>query len=266
MAERIDELADPRVADYAHVGDPAWLRDHGLFVAEGRLVVERLIHSGRFRIRSILLTPAALDALAHVLESGQAPVYLVRADAMERLTGFDFHRGCLALAERADTRGLPAWPAHGGRLLGLEGIANPDNVGGLFRVAAAFGADAVILDPTSGDPLYRKAVRTSMGSVLHMPCARLDQWPAALGAFRRDGFTIVALTPREPALRLDEYARSLQRGQHLILLVGAEGAGLSDPVLEFADARVRIPVAASVDSLNVVVAAGIALAALQPSS
>jgi tRNA G18 (ribose-2'-O)-methylase SpoU len=263
VAERIAGLADPRVADYAHVGNPGWLRDHGLFVAEGRLVVERLILSGRFPVRSILLTVPAFTALAGVLGSVQAPVYLVANDAMEGLTGFDFHRGCLALAERRETSGFPAWAAQGRRLLGLEGVANPDNVGGLFRVAEAFGADGVLLDPASGDPLYRKAIRTSMAGVLRLPFVRLVSWPGGLVPYRDEGFTVVALTPREPARPLEEYSRSVPPGARLILMVGAEGAGLSEPALEFAQVRVRIPIAAAVDSLNVVVAAGIALAALQ---
>ena len=262
MAERLEDPNDPRAADYAHVGDPAWLRDQGLFVAEGRLVVERLIEAGRFTIRSILLTPAAFEALAGPLVAVQCPVYLVSRVVLATLTGFDFHRGCLALAERATPDGPWASAAPRRRLLGMEGVGNPDNVGGLFRVAEAFRADGVLLDPTSGDPLYRKAIRTSMGTVLRLPFVRLTSWPGDLAAMRDEGFTIVALTPREPAVPLGEYSRSIAQGERLIVMVGAEGIGLSDPVLQLAHVRVRIPVAAGVDSLNVVVAAGIALSAL----
>jgi tRNA G18 (ribose-2'-O)-methylase SpoU len=263
VAERIDGLGDPRVADYAHVGDPAWLRDHGLFAAEGRLVVERLILAGRFNIRSILLTPAGFDALAGVLATAQTPVYIVSSAQLEALTGFDFHRGCLALADRGLADRPKASIARGRRLLGIEGVGNPDNVGGLFRVAEAFGADGVLLDPGSGDPFYRKAIRTSMAAVLRLPFIRFTSWPADLIAMREAGFVVVALTPHVSAVPLDEYSRSVGSGERLIVMVGAEGPGLSDPVLRLADARVRIPIAAGVDSLNVVVAAGIALAALR---
>jgi tRNA G18 (ribose-2'-O)-methylase SpoU len=261
VAERLEDPADPRAADYAHVGDPGWLRDRGLFVAEGRLVVERLIAAGRFTLRSILLTSPAFDAMAGPLAAVRCPVYMVSRQVMETLTGFDFHRGCLALAEREPTVSLPPVKQQR-RLLGMEGVGNPDNVGGLFRVAEAFGAEAVLLDPASGDPLYRKAIRTSMGAVLRLPYIRLVSWPADLERMRDDGFKVVALTPRQSAAPLDEYSRSMRQGDRLIVIVGAEGPGLSEPVLRLADALVRIPVAEGVDSLNVVVAAGIALAAL----
>jgi tRNA G18 (ribose-2'-O)-methylase SpoU len=266
VAERLEDPADPRTADYAHIGDPAWLRDRGLFVAEGRLVVERLIAAGRFTLRSILLTSPAFEAMAGPLAAVRCPVYLVSREVMETLTGFDFHRGCLALAEREPTVGpLPAVKLQR-RLLALEGVGNPDNVGGLFRVAEAFGAEAVLLDPASGDPLYRKAIRTSMGAVLRLPCIRLESWPADLERMRGDGFKLVALTPSQSAVPLNEYSRSIRQGDRLIVIVGAEGPGLSDPVLRLADAAVRIPLAEGIDSLNVVVAAGIALAALQDSN
>jgi tRNA G18 (ribose-2'-O)-methylase SpoU len=262
VAERLEDPADPRAADYAHIGDPAWLRDRGLFVAEGRLVVERLIAAGRFTLRSILLTSPAFEAMAGPLAAVRCPVYLVSRQVLETLTGFDFHRGCLALAEREPTLDPLSAVKLQRRLLALEGVGNPDNVGGLFRVAEAFGVEAVLLDPASGDPLYRKAIRTSMGAVLRLPYIRLESWPADLERMRNDGFKIVALTPRQSATPLNGYARSTRQGDRLIVIVGAEGPGLSEPVLRFADALVRIPVAEGVDSLNVVVAAGIALAAL----
>jgi tRNA G18 (ribose-2'-O)-methylase SpoU len=265
VAERLDDPSDPRAADYAHIGDPSWLRDRGLFVAEGRLVLERLIAAGRFTLRSILLTSPALEAMAGPLAAVQCPVYLVSSQVMETLTGFDFHRGCLALAGREPTVSLPP-VKNQRRLLALEGVGNPDNVGGLFRVAEAFGAEAVLLDPASGDPLYRKAIRTSMGAVLRLPYIRLASWPADLERMRGDGFKLVALTPSPSAAPLNEYSRSIRQEDRLIVIVGAEGPGLSERVLRLADALVRIPVAEGVDSLNVVVAAGIALAALQDSN
>jgi tRNA G18 (ribose-2'-O)-methylase SpoU len=262
VAERLEGPDDPRAADYAQIGDPVWLRRRGLFIAEGRLVVERLIAAGRFTLRSILLTAPAYEAMALSLGAVRCPVYLVSREVMETLTGFDFHRGCLALAEREPATGaLPPVALHR-RLLALEGVGNPDNVGGLFRVAEAFGAGAVLLDPTSGDPFYRKAIRTSMGTVFRQPYMRLASWPADLDTMRHQGFTVVALTPRPSAVALDEYSRSIRHDDRLIVVVGAEGPGLSESVLQISDALVRIPLADGVDSLNVVVAAGIALAAL----
>jgi tRNA G18 (ribose-2'-O)-methylase SpoU len=262
VAERIDAPDDPRVADYAHVGDAAWLRDRGLFVVEGRLVLERLIQGGRFTLHSVLVTDASLDALAGPLAAVRCPVYLAARNVMETLTGFDFHRGCLALAGREPADSSPPPLGRARRLLGIESVGNPDNVGGLFRVAEAFRADGVVLDPASGDPLYRKAIRTSMGAVLRLPFFRFTAWPAGLVALRQDGLKIVALTPHQPAVPLAEYSRSIGPGDRLVLMVGAEGTGLSDQVMQLSDARVWIPIAEGVDSLNVVVAAGIALATL----
>lgn len=265
MADGIDPAGDPRADEYIHVGDPAWLRDRGLFVAEGRLVVERLILGDRFRIRSILLTTAARNALAATLATARCPIHVVAPEVMQALTGFDFHRGCLALAERGPGAYAPAVLAGARRLLCMEGVGNPDNVGGLFRVAEAFGADAVLLDPSSGDPLYRKAIRTSMGAGMRLPFMRVHPWPDALGSLRDSGFDVVALTPRHPAMSLDAYARSLHGRERHIVIVGAEGSGLSEGALQRADVRVRIPIAAGVDSLNVVVAGAVALAVLWPA-
>lgn len=262
--ELIRDAADPRIADYAHLGDPASLRAHGLFVAEGRLVVERLVAAGRFRVRSLLLTPAAADALADRLPVPRCPVYLAARPVVASLTGFSFHQGCLALAERGADLPVAALTA-GRRLLAIEGVGNPDNVGGLFRVAGAFGLDGVLIDAATADPLYRKAVRTSMGAAVRVPFARTSAFVEALAALRTS-LTIVALTPRSPAVPLRDYQRTRAVDAGMLLLVGAEGPGLSDEALRVADVRVSIPLAPDVDSLNVVVAAGIAMATLAPTS
>lgn len=255
MIEQVLRGDDPRTSDYAHVGDPAWLRDHGVLVAEGRFVVQRLLSATRFRVRSILVTPAALQAIEpHVRE--EVPVYVAPQDVLASMTGFKFHRGCLALAERPEELPLSAL-ADSSRLLVLERIANPDNVGGLFRVAAAFGVEGVLLDGTSADPLYRKAIRTSMGAALSVPFVRARDWPGALGALRDRGYTLLALTPRADATPIQQIAQ--QRFAKLALLAGGEGEGLSTEALRLADVLARIPMAPGVDSLNVTVAAGIAL-------
>lgn len=254
MIEHVLRGDDPRTSDYAHVGDPAWLQANGLFVAEGRFVVQRLL-AAPFRVRSVLVTPTALNAIERSV-SHDVPVFVAPQDVLASITGFTFHRGCLALAERPSEQPLPTI-ADAGRVVVMEGIANPDNVGGLFRVAAAFGVEGVLLDGASADPLYRKAIRTSMGAVLSVPFVRSRDWPAALGVLRDCGYTLLALTPRADATPIQEIAQ--QRLAKLALLVGAEGEGLSDEALRMSDLLARIPMAPGVDSLNVTVAAGIAL-------
>ena len=258
MVEAIDSIDDPRLADYHHVGDPSWLRDRRLFVAEGRLLVQRALEQRSLHIHSILVTPAAHAAMSPA--AAAVPVYVVPQAVMNEVTGFNFHRGCLAIVHRPDDRTVEAVAA-GRRVLALEGVGNPDNVGGLFRVAAAFGVKGILLDPASGDPFYRKALRTSMGSTLSVPFARDPDWPRALESCRGAGYRIVALTPRPGAVAIASV--DLAPDERLVLMAGAEGHGLSDVALEHADVQVRIPLTAGVDSLNVVVAAGIALAILR---
>jgi tRNA G18 (ribose-2'-O)-methylase SpoU len=262
VIEPLHHLDDPRVADYSRVGDPAWLRDRGLFVAEGRLVVRRLIEVGRFDIESILTTSTALKTLGDRVDTLECPVYVITPAALESLTGFDFHRGCLALARRplAEPPLDSLSAAH--RVLALEGVNNPDNVGGLFRVAAAFDAGGVLLDQSSGDPFYRKAMRTSMGAALRVPFVRARSWPNELARFRDRGFQIVALTPMVSAMPLPAFAAAASTDDRLVVMVGAEGAGLTPSAMDAADVQVRIPITEQVESLNVVVAAGIALASL----
>ncbi len=264
MIVRVEGVDDPRLEAFSHIGDHRWLRKHGLFAAEGRLVVERLIAARSYAIHSVLVSPSAHAALESSLRGLESPVYVAPQAAFSDLAGFNFHRGCLALAARPAPLGLDAL-AGTRLLLGLEGIGNPDNVGGLFRTAAAFGVDAVVLDDATGDPLYRKAVRTSMGAVLTMPFVRVSGWVDAIAALRADGLTVAALTPAPDALTLDEYAARGIASERLLLIVGSEGPGLSAAVLEHADARVRIPMAGSQDSLNVTVAAGVALSRFRKS-
>jgi len=266
LIDRIESLSDQRVGDYAHVADAAWLLEHGLFVAEGRLVVRRLIEGGRFPIRSLLVTPAAAAALGSTLSADRhrdLPVYVCEQQILNDLAGFNFHRGCLALAKRPFD-GVPLDRFAGAhRLLALEAVGNPDNVGGLFRVAAAFGAGGVLLDERSADPLYRKAIRTSMGAALRVPFMTSRAWIDDVRWLQRSGTRIVALTPDAAATTLQAFAATVAAEEPLALLLGAEEPGLSAAALDAADARVRIPIAPDVDSLNVVVAAGIALATLQ---
>ena len=201
------------------------------------------------------------------MSPAQTPVYMCDAADFLGITGHDIHRGCLALVERPPARtvgGLLSTveerAAVGSRatFVVLEGITNADNVGGVFRNAAAFGADAVVLSSTCCDPLYRKAIRTSMAATLRVPYARAERWPGDLDRLRGHGFSIVALTPREPSITLDELAQG-PRPPKIAWLVGTEGEGLTAAAASLADHHVRIPIAPDVDSLNLAVAVGIAL-------
>lgn len=258
MIQAIDRLDDPRIASYARVGDPAWLRGNNLFVAESRLVVRRLFETGRYEVESVLVTPAALAAMTDVLPE-HISVYVAEPDVLNSVTGFKFHRGCLALVRRPaplDLRGFGSVR----RLVALEGIGNPDNIGGIFRNAAAFGVEGVLLDATSGDPLYRKAIRTSMGAVLAVPFTRLESWPQDLEPLKEQEFSVLALTPGPGTHSLDTAVRTIS--SRWILLAGAEGPGLTKAALAAADQKVTIPMSDAVDSLNVAVAVGIALSRL----
>ena len=258
----IDDPADPRIAAYRIVSDGELLRRHGLFVAEGRLVVRRAIED-RFNLHSVLMNEtnhrALVDALAAV--SPDVPLFVCDTHDFQGITGFNLHRGCLALVERPPAAASCEILRRARTLVVLEAVTNADNVGGIFRNAAAFGVDGVLLSPTCCDPFYRKAIRTSMGATLRVPFARLDDWPTALADVRATGFTLVALSPRQSSTTLEEFAES-DRPARMALLLGTEGDGLSDAALAAADLSIRIPTSAMVDSLNMAVACGIALSRL----
>lgn len=248
----------PLPSEYTLIGDPAALERAGLFVAEGRTVVQRLLEDGRFRVHSVAVTPPAFDALKEILTTrADVPVHVSAAAELRATTGFDFHRGCLALAWR-DTREIPLVElSHARRLLAIEGVGNPDNVGGLFRAAFALGVDAVLLDPAAGDPLYRKAIRTSMAATLRLPFTRTTDWRATFEALRARGHLVIALTPHPSATAIEAYQPN--PSDRLVIAVGSEGHGLSSASMHAADVRLRIPIDPRADSLNVVVAAAVVL-------
>jgi tRNA G18 (ribose-2'-O)-methylase SpoU len=260
----ISSLHDPRVEAYHQVADPQALAAQGLFVAEGRLVVARLLAAsarpGRWAgtAASVLLSPAAFEQMRSVLALHPAvPAYVVPQTLMNGIVGFNIHRGCLALGRRPEVPVLGATVADDVcRMVVLEGVNNPDNIGGIFRSAAAFDADLIALGPACADPLYRKSIRTSMGAALDVPFARAAPWPDALHALRAAGLYVVALTPAADAVPLPRLRLPHRR---VALLAGAEGAGLSEPALFAADVRVAVPTTARVDSLNVATALAIAL-------
>lgn len=254
---------DPRLDDYRHVADHALLTSRGLFLAEGRMVVRRLIASPRFWTKSVLVTPAALADLADLVLPESVPIFVADQEVLNGVAGINFHRGCLAVGIREPALPWRDTAAHVRTAVVLERIANPDNMGGIFRNAAAFGIDAVLMDATCVDPLYRKAIRTSMGASLRVPFAHMRDWPDDLTRLRELGFTLVALTPAESAPRLDSVRPS---GDRIALLLGHEGFGLSKQALRKADVHARIPMSGDVDSLNVATAAGIALYELRRSA
>ena len=252
----VDVASDPRLALYRGVRDPELLRKHGVFIAEGRLVVRRLLEASAFRTRSVLVTPAARAELSDLLDrlDETRPVYEAAIDLFRELTGFNVHRGCLAIGERPAPGAWRDVARNARTLLVLEDVGNPDNIGGAFRAAAALGADGVVLSPGCADPLYRKSIRTSMAATLTLPFATADPWPDVLDDLRRDGIEIVALTPSG-----EEGLDDLRRASKIAVLAGHEERGLSEAALHHADRRVRIPMAAGADSLNVVTAVAIAL-------
>ena len=256
---RIDRFDDPRIDDYRNVSDAELLRRRGLFVAEGRLVVGRLIAT-RQDVRSLLLSEASYRSLEPSLAAlpDGAPVFICETDRFAEVTGFNFHRGCLALVARPRERSVSEVVDASELIVVLEGVTDADNVGSVFRNAAAFGAGGVLLSPTCCDPLYRKAVRTSMSNVLRVPFARVDAWPSDLVTLKAKGFTLIALTPHASALELTT-CQPRRTGERLALLVGTEGAGLSAAAESLADTRVRIAMRADVDSLNLATATGIFL-------
>lgn len=260
--ERVEDPGDPRIAAYREARDQELRARRGLFIAEGRTVVARLLEGSRFRARSVLVTAAALEALRDLLERARPglPVYVAPAEILRGVMGFKFHRGCLAVGQRgtdptADELMAPTGPR---LLLGLEELADPDNVGVVFRSAMAFGADGVLLSPGSADPLYRKTIRTSMGGALRVPFARVAEWPAGLARLREAGYTVIALTPAG-AVDIADLGAAQPAPERAALLLGAEGAGLSEGARAQADVEVRIAMAPGADSLNVAAAAAIAL-------
>jgi len=260
----VDDLEDPRLADYAHLRAPsrrmALERERGIFTVEGRLSIEMLLASP-YDVRSLFVAEEHVARVASLVDT-DAPIYTMPAKAMEAVTGVHFHRGVLAVAERPGLPSVADLVADTRRVLVLEAVNDHENIGALFRNAAAFGVDAVVLDPTTTDPLYRRSTRVSLGHVLMVPFARVadDAWPGALDELRRLSFVTASLTPAHDAEPLGVLVG--ERPERVALVLGAEGPGLSDAALAVTSRRIRIPMVDGVDSVNVATAAAIALSAL----
>lgn len=262
-AVEIDDPTDPRLADYVGLTDSVRRVKHepaaGFFLAEGQLVMRRAVQAG-CPPRSLLLAPNRIDDLLPELSALDCPVYVASPEVLLAVTGFHVHRGALGSFGRLPVPTPAELLATARRILVLEDVNSPTNLGAIFRSAAGLGMDVVLLSPTCCDPLYRRAVRVSMGEVLAVPYAYLDRWPAGLQTVRDASFRVVALTPAKDAVPLDDLV--VVDDDKVALLLGAEGPGLSAAALAASDTRVRIPMSAGVDSLNVAAAAAVACWAL----
>lgn len=264
IIERVTHIDDPRLGPYRIVREPELLHKCGLFIAESRRAVERLLTRSRFAAESVFITETALHGMEQILtlHAADIPIYLGTRELMSRVAGFNVHRGCLAAGSRGNALGIQDLIARSSAqslVVMTESVSDPDNVGAIFRNSHAFGCAGILLAAGSADPLYRKAIRVSLGASLILPFAIVPDWPEPTFSSIRDaGYTIVALTPHPPAMPISS-GLVKQLGTRIALLVGAEGEGLSSEALERSDFRARIPIADGVDSINVATATAIAL-------
>ncbi|SER49375.1 tRNA G18 (ribose-2'-O)-methylase SpoU [Propionibacterium cyclohexanicum] len=264
------EIADPadeRLRDYVALRDVSLRRSleaaQGLFIAEGEKIIRRAWQTGHLP-RSLLLAPRWVPGLRDLLDTSDVPVYVVSERLAEQITGFHVHRGALGAFERRPARQMSEL-LDARRLVVCEDIVDHTNVGAIIRCAAGLGWDGVLLAPRAADPLYRRAIKTSMGAVFSLPWARMDDWAHGLERLRDAGFLVAAMALRHDDVGIDEFAEQLdQHPRKVALLMGTEGAGLSSHWLAQAEVVVRIPMARGIDSLNVAAAAAIACHVLGP--
>ncbi|SDD37182.1 TrmH family RNA methyltransferase [Streptomyces prasinopilosus] len=288
----VEDPDDPRLHDYTGLTDVELRRKRepaeGLFIAEGEKVIRRARDAG-YEMRSMLLSAKWADVMRDVIDELPAPVYVVSPELAERVTGYHVHRGALASMQRAplpaaaellrtahravtgsgdDHTGAGATSASGPRddtgqrIAVFEGFVDHANLGAAFRSAAALGIRGILLSPDCADPLYRRAIKVSMGAVFSVPYARFDAWPAGLDVVRQAGYDILAMTPDEKATPLDRL--DPKRFERCAIMLGSEGHGLSTHALRAADEWVRIPMSAGIDSLNVAAASAVAFYATRP--
>ncbi len=262
---RITDLSDDRLRDYANLTDVALRRlsepAGGLYIAESSKVMGRAIAAGH-QPRSVLLQEQWLADLEPLLEGFDIPVFVGSADLLGSLTGYNLHRGALAAMQRPQLLPVAEVLKDARRVVVLEDIVDHTNVGAIFRSVAGLGADAVLVTPRCADPLYRRSVRVSMGTVLQVPWTRLEEWPLGAEQLRASGFHIAALALADSAVSLDDFARDAP--DRVALVLGTEGDGLSRAALDASDTIVTIPMMHGVDSLNVASASAVALYALRP--
>lgn len=260
----VERPDDPRLDVYLGLRDHSLRQQRespggdmaGLFIAEGDIVVERALRAG-YRMLHCLVDANRKQPLPDLVPT-ELPVYAAGVAVLERITGMGVHRGMLACFERRPVPSVEEVIAEARRIIVLEGVNNPTNVGVIVRSAAALGVDAMLLDPTCSDPLYRRAARVAMGEVYRFPYARTAPLPDGLAALRAAGFLTVALTPAPDAVDIAD----IPPHPRIALILGAEGHGLREPTMYAADVRARIPMHGEVDSLNVGAAAAVACYAL----
>lgn len=267
----LDDPADPRLADYTSMTDvklrSAMEPERGLYMAESHNVILRAVQAGH-RPRSFLMAPKWIPQMEHLIEQStgspdggpDVPVFIGPEDLLRTITGFKLHRGALAAMHRPQLPPVRDVLAPARRIAVLEDLVDHTNVGAAFRSAAALGVDAVLVTPRCADPLYRRSVRVSMGTVFQVPWTRIDSWPAT-DALHDAGFTVAALALTHDSVTLDEFVASdafTRPDARIALAFGTEGDGLTRHAIENADVVVRIPMAGGVDSLNVAAASAVA--------
>ena len=259
---KITDLSDPRLGDYSHLTDVALKKaqssEHGLYLAESALVLERALRTGH-RPRSVLALGGTVDE-ALALVGHDVPIFSGPGELLAELTGYILHRGLIASMHRPALPDLDELLDGARRIVILENVADPTNVGAIFRSAGAIGADAILVTARCSDPFYRRAIRVSMGTVLQVPWSRTGDWSSTRELLTRHGFHVaaLALTPDAVSLR-DFQAAGYEK---LALVLGAEGPGLTDDALVAADTVVQIPMMHGIDSLNVAAASAVAMWAL----
>jgi len=253
----VSDLSDPRLADFSHQTDVALKKSGGgIYIAESALVLERALRAGH--------TPRAVLALGNTVDEAVAlvgpdvPVFSGPPELLEQLTGYLLHRGLIAAMDRPPLPSPESLLEGARRVIILENVADPTNVGAIFRSVGAIGADAVLVTPRCSDPFYRRAIRVSMGTVLQVPWTRLGGWTSTRELLTASGFHVAALALTPDAVSLRDFVAP----EKLALVLGAEGDGLTDEAIAAADTVLQIPMAHGIDSLNVGAAAAVAMWAL----
>jgi tRNA G18 (ribose-2'-O)-methylase SpoU len=261
---QITDLDQDGLADYSRLTDVVLRRlsepAGGLYIAESTKVISRALAAGH-QPRSVLVQEQWLEDMEILLADFDVPIYVGSGELLETLTGYNLHRGALAAMHRPALAPVEQVVAGARRIVVLEDIVDHTNVGAIFRAVAGLGADAVLITPRCADPLYRRSVRVSMGTVLQVPWTRLPEWPGGADILKAEGFHLAALALTEDAVTLDDFAAS--QPERLALVLGTEGDGLSRQALEHADTVVTIPMLHGIDSLNVASASAVALWALR---
>lgn len=256
----IVSLEDPRLADYSHLTDVALKKTGGgLYIAESLLVLQRAIAAGH-RPRSVLALGASVGDAIEATRGFDIPIFSGRSELLEQLTGYLLHRGLIAAMHRPELPDPADLLRDARRVVILENVVDPTNVGAIFRSVAAIGADAVLVTPQCSDPYYRRAIRVSMGTVLQVPWTRVGDWGSTRALLTASGFQVAALALAEGAVSLKDFAASAP--DRVALVLGTEGDGLTADALAAADSIVTIPMAHGIDSLNVAATAAVAMYAL----